>query len=69
MSEHEMRERLTRLEAVVGENADLGIRREIGELRDSVRMIFDRLRSFELRFYAIIGGGAVVVWMLEKVWK
>lgn len=64
-----MRERLSKLEAVVGEDSDTGVRREIAELRESVKMIFDRLRSFELRFYGIVGGGVVVVWLLERVWK
>lgn len=69
MSEHEMRERLSKLEAIVGADANSGVRGEVGDLRESVKVIFDRIRSFELRFYAFIGGGAVVVWLLEKVWK
>lgn len=69
MSEHEMRERLSKLEAIVGVDSGSGVLRELEELRTSVKVIFNRIRSFELRFYAFIGGGAVVVWLLEKVWK
>lgn len=69
MIEHEMRERLSKLEAIVGVDSGSGVLRELEELRTSVKVIFDRIRSFELRFYAFIGGGAVVVWLLEKVWK
>lgn len=69
MSEHEMRERITRLEAVVGQDSSSGIRGEIEEIRESLKEIYERIRAFEMRFYTIAGGVAVAVWIIEKVWK
>lgn len=69
MSEQEMRDRITRLETTIGESSDDGLRGEIQDMKESVKTIFDRLRTFEVRLYSIIGGGVVVVWIMERVWK
>lgn len=69
MSEQEMRDRITRLETTVGDSSDDGLRGEIQEMKESVKTIFDRLRTFEVRLYSIFGGGVVVVWIMERVWK
>lgn len=69
MSEQETRDRITRLETTIGESSDDGLRGEINDMKESVKTIFDRLRTFEVRLYSIIGGGVVVVWIMERVWK
>ena len=69
MSDQEMRDRLTKLETTVGETAADGLRRDIAEIKDNVRLIFERIAASERRFAMMLGGGLVVVWILERVWK
>ncbi|MFA6959952.1 MAG: hypothetical protein WC205_04275 [Opitutaceae bacterium] len=57
-----MRERLIRIETIVGDEADSG-------LRGDMKILFERLRQIEVRMYMAVGGGMVVVFIIEKVWK
>ena len=62
MSEQELRERLIKVETIVGDDGDSG-------LRGDMKILFDRLRQIEMRMYMAVGGGMVVVFIIEKIWK
>ena len=65
----EQGERITRLETTVGQDEKSGIRGDITKLNDNQDKIFDRLREMEKRAYMIIGGAAVLLWIIEHVTK
>jgi hypothetical protein len=69
MSEYEMRERLSKLEAVVGPNSDDGLRGDIGEIKATMATIVDRISASERRFAMMIGGGLVIIWIIERFVK
>ena len=69
MSDQEMRDRLTKLETTVGETATDGLRKDIAEITGNVRLIFERIAAAERRFAMMLGGGFVIIWILERVWK
>lgn len=57
-----MRDRLMKVETIVGDDADSG-------LRGDMKIMFERLRQIETRMYLAVGGGTVVLFILDKVWK
>lgn len=62
MPEQELRERLIKVETIVGDDGESG-------LRGDMKILFDRLRQIEMRMYMAVGGGMVIVFIIEKVWK
>lgn len=58
----EIRDRLTKLETLVGETPNEGIRFDISELKT----VFHKM---ELRFYAAFGGGMVLYWVADHTFR
>ncbi|WP_157837197.1 hypothetical protein [Geminisphaera colitermitum] len=61
-----MRERIAKLEAEVGEH---GLRAEVRGLRSDIGTLFERLAASERRFAMMVGGGVVVLWIVERFLK
>ena len=57
---NEIRERLTHLEAVVGDDNSNGLRGEVSTLRTKFEAFAERLNRVELRIAFIVGGITVI---------
>jgi hypothetical protein len=69
MSDQEMRDRLTKLETTVGTSPEEGLRNDIAEIKANIGQLFDRLSASERRMAMMVGGGVVVVWVIEHFVK
>lgn len=58
----EIRDRLTRLETIVGDSPDEGLRFDIGDLKKA-------FHAMEKRMYIAIGGGAVLYYVADHVMR
>ena len=65
---HRVRERVTRLETVIGDDGG-GLRADLVEIKSDIRALFERVASSEKRFALMVGGGAVIVFIIDRVWK
>lgn len=54
----EIRDRLTKLETLVGDTPSEGIRADLSELKRT-------FNAMEKRFYIAMGGGLVIYWIVE----
>lgn len=55
-------ERFTYLETIVGRTPEEGIRKDLVDMKKV-------LHSMELRIYAALGGGLVILWLIEHATK
>lgn len=58
--------RITRIETLVGD-ADSGLRGDIKKMDQQVQKLFSLFRSLEKRILLAMGGGAVVLWLLNTL--
>jgi hypothetical protein len=60
--------RLTKLETLVGvDDPDTGLRGEIREMDRQISTLFRLFRGLEKRIYLAMGGGFVLLWLLNTV--
>lgn len=57
---------VTRLEVIVGYASTDGLRGDIKKLEDNIDKVIERIAVAEKKFAAMLGGGLVIVWMIEK---
>ncbi len=57
-----MRERVVKLETIVGDDATSG-------LRGDMKNVFKRLNQIEVRMYMAMGGGMTLVYVLDRLLK
>lgn len=58
--------RMTRLETLVGDTTDEGLRADVKAVREDVSKIKDAVRNLDKHLYMAVGGGVVALWILNQ---
>lgn len=66
MAQGQISDRVTRIETIVGDTSDEGIRGEIKVLRTDVSQINDSIKNLYKHLYMAVGGAAVGIWVLNQ---